>query len=110
MGQLLNDTANFTEVAGHLDASSSVRIFTRFDDPDICIFLLLVLLVGSCEPDVFAVCVDRSLHVEGQRNGNLKRVDSHRTIISAHVEEQGLFVRKMIIIFQSIVYQSWQTR
>ena len=91
-GQLLDDVSNLTQTVGYLDSSSSVRVLTWFDDPNICIFLLLKLLVGTREPIVLCVSCVRSLHIESQRNSDFEWIDAHRSVVGAHIQEQRFFV------------------
>ena len=44
-GKLLNHSPDFIERLSDLNASTSVRVFTGLDNPNIIIFLLLELLV-----------------------------------------------------------------
>ena len=90
--QLLYDVPNFTKAVCYLDSCSSVRIFTWLDNPNICVFLLLKLFVSTSEPIVFGITSMRSLDVESQWNGDFEWIDSHRSVVCAHIQEQSFFV------------------
>lgn len=104
---MLDDIANVSKGTRYLNTSPSIRIFSWLDNPNVRIFLLLELLVRSTELAILCITIVWRLHVESQGNGNFKRIDAHRTIVHAYVKEESLFVRKVIIIVQSIVDQSW---
>lgn len=47
----------------------------------------------------------RRLYVERQRNGYFEWIDSHGLVIGADVEEERFFIREVIVVVQSVVYQ-----
>lgn len=51
-GELLYFLSNFIQRAGDLNSGASVRILTRFNDPNVSVILLLEQIVGPGELDV----------------------------------------------------------
>ena len=61
---MLNDCLDLVERLSHLDARASVRIFSWLYNPNVGIFLLLKLLVSSCEFDVLLIIIVGSFDIE----------------------------------------------
>ena len=84
---MLDQIPDFIERLGNLNTGSTVRIFTRFNYPNVVVFLLFKLLVCSCELDILRVPIVRLLDIEGQRNGHFKWINAHSLVICADVHE-----------------------
>ena len=61
---MLNNCLDLIERLSHLDACASVRILSWLDNPNIGIFLLFKLLVGSCKFDVLLIIVVGGFDIE----------------------------------------------
>ena len=103
--ELLNEIPDLIEGVGHLDAGASVGVLARLDDPDVGILLLLELLVRPSELLVLRVVVVGRLDVESERDGDLEGIDTHCLVVCAHVEEERLLVRQVVVVIQPVVDQ-----
>jgi len=94
----------------HLDASSSIRVLARLDDPDVLAILVplaveALLLVVFLKSVVFSIVLS-ILDVESQWQcveDLILAVAAVRVEVS-HVEEEGLLVVQVLIEFETIVY------
>ena len=65
--------------------------------------MLFELLVCASELDVLRVVVVRRLHIEGQWDSHLKRVDAHGLVVGADVEEEGLLIGEVVIVIEAVI-------
>ena len=65
--------------------------------------MLLELLVRPSELDILWVVVVGRLHVKGQWDGYLKRVDSHCLVVGADVEEEGFLIGEVVVVIEAVI-------
>ena len=65
--------------------------------------MLLELLVRPSELDILRVVVVRRLHIEGQRDCDLKRIDSHGLVVGADVEEESFLIGEVVVVIEAVI-------
>ena len=112
---LLYQRLDLTQIRLHLYSSTSICIFTRFQDPDILlwsIWLALIFLIILFK--IWKICVIYpSLYMESQRQSIKHQVlgicafrcliGTTIIVIIPHIEKQSFFIIEMLIEFKTII-------
>ena len=98
---VFNDFLDLVVALGYLDSLSTVSVFTRLYNPHVQLFIVHSVIVVVAE--LLPVYVAKTIfHMESNRQ-RVKAILVHCFVVRLHVDEQCLFIAKVVIVFNFIV-------